>query len=53
MIKLKDILTEKKKLINEFTGVVTIGLLMKYLMKWSIKNPRLVGDLKDFVNKKL
>ena len=37
--------------INEFVGVMTVGLLMKYLKDWTKKNPQYVDKLKDFVSK--
>ena len=51
MIKLKDILKEKKKPVNEIVGMLTFGALMKYLVSWSKKNPSHINKLKKFINK--
>ena len=55
MIKLKSLIKEKKKPINELSGaflVLSIGTLMKYLLKWKAKHPNKVKELKKFVKTK-
>ncbi len=42
---------EWNKGLNEFVGIISIAALMKYLIRWTEKNPQYIKKLKDFVNK--
>ncbi len=50
MIKLKKILNEDKKSINELVlASATLAMLYKFIKSWAKKNPSMVNKLKDMV----
>ncbi len=50
MIKLKKILKEDKKPINELVlASATLAMLYKFIKSWAKKNPGMVGKLKNMV----
>lgn len=52
MIKLKNILKENKKPINELVlASATLAMLYKFIKSWAKKNPDMVNKLKAMVKK--
>ena len=50
MIKLKNILKENKKPINELVlASATLAMLYKFIKSWAKKNPSMVNKLKNMV----
>lgn len=50
MIKLKNILKENKKPINELVlASATLAMLYKFIQSWAKKNPSMVNKLKAMV----